>query len=162
MNKLDKEIKDSIEKNLPNMVAGKLKEYLAQAEEAKEDLEQVRNLYKVSQGINQSLIEQLEVAQTLLDDQATVAVKKAELIILQQNVEAAQRNLDVDTLRTQLAAKELALQSVLDLSRIVFKNTEVKRTVFDTINENVPDPHNRGCNLYSSKSHNINETEVKE
>lgn len=147
---LSKEIQEAIQKNMPNMVAGELQEYIVKAENNKKELDAAVKM-----------IEELNVARGL---QVTENRRLKELELSEEKNKADREALKEEKrdLRVQLAESKaenatVVATNIKELVQSLFRNAEFRKNVYGS--GTVPSKDQYGITTYHSNSSSKNVTE---
>ncbi len=123
---LSKEVQTAIQKELPNMVASELQEYIAQSEQLKKDYDSLKTAFGAGERNNQELKKAVE--------QLTALKNSADLLKEErETLKEAQRDLKVKIAEINRDAAIAAKNDIYQLTHGLFRNTAFKRTVMDSV-----------------------------
>jgi hypothetical protein len=147
---MEKEFKEIIEKNLPAQVGDVLQKRLAKAVE---DEQTVKSLNTTLSFRN----EEITKLSNRIEEYKKFDERNTQLTAREIAVGVAERNLQVERLKDQLAAEKDKTQFVREVTLGLVRNTEYRKSVFNNENKNVPDQY--GSTRYINESSNSDQTE---
>jgi hypothetical protein len=123
---LTQALQEKIAEHMPALVAGELKDFITKAEATAAELERARDRLKSSEASNQDLREKLEQHRELDRKLEEIASREREL---------AGRELQVryDVAANRASVAEGKLEVLSDMMKTVFRNTEVRRQVLESV-----------------------------
>lgn len=147
--KIEKEIKELIEKNLPEQVGVILKDRLQQAEQ---DAKTVKEQKKTIEYLEESV----KIKSQKLAEYATLDERNKMLEKREKALDEAARRLDITALEIRLKSEEEKTAFVKDVTLSLVRNTEYRRSVYSTHSE--PDKDQYGFDTTKVKSQETTET----
>lgn len=148
---METEIKAIIEKNLPAQVGDVLKQRLEQAEK---DASKV----KLQQQEIETKVEVIRLLEARLNDYSEFDSRNSLLEAREKTVDQTERNLKIETLEFQILAEKEKTQFAKDVALGLVRNTEYKRTLFDSKSTPMNDQY--GNTQYPTATQNSDETKT--
>jgi hypothetical protein len=123
---LTQALQEKIAEHMPAMVAGELKDFIARAQETEKELERTRASLRHVEGLHKTAQEQL-TAHRNLDH------KLQELEARERELQGRELQVRFDVAHNRAAVAEGKLEVLQGMMETVFRNTEVRRKVFETV-----------------------------
>ena len=123
---LTQALQEKIAEHMPAMVAGELKEFISKAQATERELERTTASLRHVEGLNKAAQEKLEAHRNIDDKLAELKKREDDL---------AQRELKLvhQTAENRAAVAEGKLGVLQGMMETVFRNTEVRRSVFERV-----------------------------
>lgn len=150
---MEQEIKAIIEKNLPAQVGDFLKERLIQAEEDAAKVKELQRILDTRAAAIRDLEKQIAYYKKL--DERNNTLEAREKIVSDK-----ERNLEIETLKFQLASEKEKSIFSKDVALGLVRNIEYRRSLFDSKNKPYIDQY--GHTQYQNTSQNSDEKKVAE
>jgi hypothetical protein len=128
MSTLEKELQESIKKNLPQQVGETLKLRLDQADA---DAKQVQSLEKLSLQLSKDLTE----AHVKIEEYKLLDKRNSELDSRQKSLEKEERNLQLQRLTYELQAEKDKTEFTKSVALGLVRNLEYRKNTFDNENQ---------------------------
>lgn len=151
---MQQEIKDIIEKNLPAQVGQVLQKRLKEAEENEAKYETLQKDHKdLRESYN-------NVVNTLSQHKELDEVKKG-LDQREETISKREHDIEIETLKFKLTESEKRADMVQDFTKLLVRNVDVRKQVFDAESNQVHNP-NTGYMDYKNTTKSYSETKVEE
>lgn len=156
---LEKEIQESIKKNLPQQVGDVLKQRLEQADKDKEALKAALNL-------NETQSKRIEKLQSDIDKHNSISDRENQLKEREVILSKGELELKLATVTYQLETEKEKTQFTKEVALGLVRNTVFRKTVFDNENQapyNIPNNMGGTTMVFPTAiSKSLNETETEE
>ena len=138
--KLKKELNDAIRKSLPEQLAGEFKVRFAELEKKEQELDSLQKkhnqLERTLEGAEDKINSLIAKVNDYEKETAQFEEKKKDLIRLEENLRLREINLENQILLIKLEESEKRNDGIMELSRVVFRNANMQRSIFNTENIN--------------------------
>ena len=150
-NTLSAKLLQEVQKSLPAMAAGEMKEFIEQACKDKERMEYLeRENKELEEAYNKLRREQDSVErESIRIDGMKAGIKERE-----RKVEQKERNQQVAEMQLKLECAESKTSTVKEMMNLVFKNTIVREGICSSVGSPVKDQYGNESIQYSSDSKN--------
>lgn len=145
----EQEIQEVIKKNLPQHVGETLKQRLEQADK---DATEVKTL----KAQKEHLEKEIKALQTEIEQYRNFDIRNGLLDLREKEIETEKRDLEVEKLKYQLQSEKDKTTFSQNLAMGLVRNTEYKKTIFDSENSGQPVIDGQGYSHYplpSVKNH---------
>lgn len=127
MKDLQKEIQDSIEKNLPKQVGDTLRKRLEEADRLETSL-------KVSEGRVETLSRELSKSIETIEEYKRFDERNAALEVREKELKEKEIKFEIETLTYQLAAEKDKTEFSKNIALGLVRNTNYRKAIFDSEN----------------------------
>lgn len=133
---LKKELNDAIRKSLPEQLAGEFKVRFAELEKKEQELDSLQEkhnqLERTLEGAEDKINSLIAKVNDYEKETAKFEEKKKDLIRLEENLRLREINLENQILLIKLEESEKRNDGIMELSRVVFRNANVQRSIYNT------------------------------
>jgi hypothetical protein len=151
---LEKELQESIKKNLPQQVGETLKQRLEQADK---DAAEVKRLNEKNEELAKNLIQK----NVEIEEYRKLDIRNDSLESREKEIETKEKQLEVETLKYQLQAEKDKTTFSQNVAMGLVRNIEYRKSIFDSESGGQPIIDGQGISHYpvpTYKNHTSTET----